>query len=247
MGDDKRGAGRVLVWSPDRPGSAPAQLDYRHVGRVNAIALLADGRVVTFGANWQTLVWDPARPDVQSQLSMTSGQVAAVAVLADGRVATRDDTGLLKVWDPGSPGTAPSELGHHRGEAKAMAALADGRLATGGENGQVWIWDPNNPVIPPPRSSDFQTRLKIEMERPRPEILGLHEHPVTAVAVLADGRVVSGGYDRQVQIWDPNRPRVPVGQVSCSVITLATAPPGPFGSDLVIAHEGGGLSLWSAK
>jgi Trypsin-like peptidase domain/WD domain, G-beta repeat len=36
--------------------------------------------------------------------------------------------------------------------------------------------------------------------------LGRHDGPVTAVAVLPDGRVVSGGFDRRVLVWDPARP-----------------------------------------
>ena len=44
-GDD----GRVLVWDPATPGTGPAELG-RHDGRVKAVAVLADGRVVTGGA-----------------------------------------------------------------------------------------------------------------------------------------------------------------------------------------------------
>ena len=36
--------------------------------------------------------------------------------------------------------------------------------------------------------------------------LGRHDGPVAAVAVLPDGRVVSGGNDGRVLVWDPARP-----------------------------------------
>ena len=36
--------------------------------------------------------------------------------------------------------------------------------------------------------------------------LGRHEYGVAAVAVLGDGRVVSGGDDGRLLVWDPSRP-----------------------------------------
>jgi hypothetical protein len=78
-----------------------------------------------------------------------------------------------------------------------------------------------------------------------PAELGRHDGPVGAVAVLADGRVVSGGDDRRVLVCDSARPGTQVIQLSCPVTTLATAPPGRATPNLVIAHQGGGLSRWS--
>jgi WD40 repeat protein len=40
-----------------------------------------------------------------------------------------------------------------------------------------------------------------------PVRLGSHAGAVTAVAVLSDGRVVSGGFDDRVLVWDPANPR----------------------------------------
>ena len=81
--------------------------------------------------------------------------------------------------------------------------------------------------------------------RPGPAELGRHDGGVRAVAALADGRVVSGGNDRRVLIWDPVRASMRVIQLSCSLTTLAIVPPYPARSDLVIAHQGSGFSLWS--
>jgi hypothetical protein len=70
----------------------------------------------------------------------------------------------------------------------------------------------------------------------------LHNHlPILCALSGNDG--VQG--DRRVLVWDPARPGMPVIQLSCPVTTLATAPPGRPTPNLVIAHRGGGLSLWS--
>jgi WD40 repeat protein len=77
-----------------------------------------------------------------------------------------------------------------------------------------------------------------------PAELGGHDGGVRAVAVLPDGRVVSGGDDRRVLVWDVTT-RTEIAQLGCSVTALATGPLSPGGSSLVIAHHGAGFSLWS--
>jgi WD40 repeat protein len=99
-------------------------------------------------------------------------------------------------------------------------------VVTGGRDGRVLIWNPAAPGADPAE-------------------LGRHDGGVRAVAVLADGRVVTGGADRRVLIWGPGRASTQIIQLSCALTTLATAPPRGARSDLVIAHEGGGFSLWS--
>jgi hypothetical protein len=66
---------------------------------------------------------------------------------------------------------------------------------------------------------------------------------VRAVAVLPDGRVVSGGND-SVLMWDVTT-RTEIAHLGCSVTALATGPLGPGESSLVVAHHGAGFSQWS--
>jgi WD40 repeat protein len=54
--------------------------------------------------------------------------------------------------------------------------------------------------------------------------LGRHEGPVSAVAWSSDGRVVSGGDDGRVLLWDPavpGKPATELGRHEISVIALA--------------------------
>ena len=104
--------------------------------------------------------------------------------------------------------------------------MADGRVVTGGSDGRVLIWNPARAGTGPAE-------------------LGRHDGWVRAVAVMADGRVVTGGDDGRVLVWDPAGTTTHVVQLSCSVTALATAPLGAARSNLVIAHRGSGLSLWS--
>lgn len=51
----------MLIWDPDHPGTAPAELG-RHHDWVGAVAALPGGRVVTAGDDGRVLVWDADRP-----------------------------------------------------------------------------------------------------------------------------------------------------------------------------------------
>jgi len=62
-----------------------------------------------------------------------------------------------------------------------------------------------------------------------PVELGRHDNGVTALAVLPDGRVVSGGHDHRVLVWDPSRPGsgpVELGRHNDVVTAVAVLPDG---------------------
>jgi hypothetical protein len=67
---------------------------------------------------------------------------------------------------------------------------------------------------------------------------------VGAVAVLPDGRVVSGGNDRRVLVWDATT-QEQVAQLGCSVMGLTAVQASCGDASLVIVHEGQGFSVWS--
>ena len=65
------------------------------------------------------------------------------------------------------------------------------------------------------------------------------------MAVLPDGRVVTGGNDWRLVVWAPARTGTQVVQLNCSVTALAAEPLSRNKSDLVVAHECNGFSFWS--
>jgi cytochrome c len=120
---------------------------------VNAITVLADGRVITGGDDGRVLVWDPDTRDRGPAESDRYPQVDAVTALPDGRLVTGDRTvnGQVMVWGTTVSGRfarltrqrqrAPSELGRNDGGTTAIGVLPDGRIVTGGAYGQVLAWD----------------------------------------------------------------------------------------------------------
>ncbi len=227
-GDD----GRVLIWDPAAVTGRPIEVG-RHSRRVGAVAVLPDNRVVSGGDDGRVLVWEPttasaAQLALPFELGRHSRAVGAVAVLPDGRVVSGGDDGRVLIWDPAVARTDPIELGRHSGAAQAVAALPDGRVVSAGDDGRVRVWDP---------ASLGTAAIEV----------GRHDGMARTLVALPDGRVVSAGDDRRVRVWDVSA-QVEHTRVSCSALALAVAARSDADDcQLVMAHEGGGISTWSFR
>ena len=170
------------------PGSDPVELG-RHDDRVPAVAVLPDGRVVSGGTTGGCWCGIPPRPGSDPvELGRHDGWVWAVAVLPDGRVVSGGDDGRVLVWDPAAPGSDPVELGRHDGcgDGGGGAAGRAGGQRRGRRAG----------------AAVGSGRARGRPGRARPP----RRLRCVAVAVLPDGRVVSGGDDGRVLVWDPAAP-----------------------------------------
>ncbi len=199
----------VLVWDPARPGAGPAELGWSRYDWVLAVTALADGRIATGSRGGQVLIWDPARPGTgPAELGHHEDWVPAVAALADGRIVTGGHDGRVLVWDPARRRGRRTKLGHHDGGVLTVAVLADGRVVTGGLDGRVLMWDPAHPRAHPAELGRHEA-AKLGRDESA-ELDGDDEwrqdYWVEAMAALTDGRVVSGGIDGRVLMWDPARP-----------------------------------------
>jgi hypothetical protein len=79
------------------------------------VAVLADGRVVSGGADKRLVLWEPAASDVQPNEGgrYDRAAVAAVAALPGGRVVSGGCDGRVLLWEASEPGSQPVELGRH--------------------------------------------------------------------------------------------------------------------------------------
>jgi WD40 repeat protein len=101
----------------------------------------------------------------------------------------------------------------------AVAALPDGRVVTSGGSG-VLVWEPDDPAVLVWEPDDAEVG-PVELDWP--------DSGVTAVAVLPDGRVVTGGYGGRVLVWDPDDPvddPVELGRHESWVRAVAVLPDG---------------------
>ena len=185
-------------------------------------------------------IWTTRRTSraLSAELGGHDGLVHALVVLPDGRVVSGGKDGRVLVWDPSQPGSGPVQVGGHDSWVRAVAGLADGRVVSSGADGWVLVWDPSRPGSDPVQLGRHDLGRWLVVE-PGQTFIG-----VRAVAVLPNGRVVSGGSDNRVLIWDVATQRQ-VAQVDCSVNGLAAVQASHGGGSLVVVHKGHGFSLWS--
>ena len=108
--------------------------------------------------------------------------VRALALLDDGRLcAAIGDDGVSVVHPPDRLQRCPAS---DRVDAHALVALRGGRLATACGDGRVLLWDGLNPTTPA-------------------RLLGRQGAQARALAVDAEGGVLSGGSDGTLYAWNP--------------------------------------------
>jgi WD40 repeat protein len=191
--------GVLRIWDVASVGGPDIELG-RPADQVNAITLLADGRVVSGGSDGVVRIWDPDHPSIKPE--PRHREVNAVGLLANGRVVCGDSDGAVRVWNPARPSDRSINIGSHGGQVNAIAV---GQLrerdviVSGGTDGIVRMWNP----------ATLRSPHGGELGRHDDWIFTRRPGHVLAVAILADGRVISGGTDALVRMWDPTHPDRP--------------------------------------
>ena len=229
-----------ISWEAD-----PVELG-RHDGRVSAVAVLPDGRVVSGGADGRVLVWGcgqvwdelvelaamtvqcrrrPRLGPGRSTLAATTVPCTRWRCLADGRVGSAAEP-MGGCWSGLRPRLGRTRWGLRRHEDRVLVVvvLPDGRVVSGGADRRVQLW--SSATAPTARSAT----------------VGHLDRTVSLLAVLPDGRVVSSGTDRRVWVWDRDGP-VEIGSHNKGVVLgLAVLPDGR----VVSSGVDGRILVWDA-
>ena len=229
--------GRVLIWDPGRLRRRPVELG-RHRDWVWTIAVRPDGTVISGGRDNQIFRWDPDRPGSTAfKLCSYRAPVLKVALLPDERLVVLSDGTGAAIWDPADPEGDLVELDCRYDIPETLAVLPDGRIIVGVRVGTLLTFDPRKPEVGP--------TLFGQHNYVGPTVFGQHDSWVHTISVLRNRRIVTAGRDNRILIWDLDAPGTPLAELGCPAITLAAASLEPAGSALAVAHEGGGISLWS--
>ena len=222
----------VAAAKPTRPAKAePVGLirEFKgHEGRVNGVAVSADGtRLISGGQDRSLRLWDLESAAPLLRLDH-DGPVTSVAMTPDGLTGLSGSLDrTVRVWDlRPDRGLGVHRLEGHTGPVFAVAFGPDNRLVlSGGGDRTIRLWDP-----------------KTGRPDGGPRPLG-HESAVVALAVSGGGTALAGCDDGTIWQWDlKSRQRVRVLTAPGPVLCLALS---PDGHRALSGHPDGVLILWN--
>jgi len=221
-----------------------------HEGQVTSVAVSSDGQRIASGSKDKTVrVWDARSGEELECLRGHEGWVGSVAVSPDGRRVVSgpggfSDDNAVRVWDLES-GEELACLGGHDGSVNSVALSPDGRRLILGSH-DVKVWDLGSGLqlaslsghTDPPLGENLREAYEAAWafggSRP--------EGQVEAVAVSPNGsRIVSGGNDRTVRVWDTESGR----ELACLLGHAGAV--SPDGLKIVSAGQDSTVRVWNAR
>ena len=196
---------RVRVWDLGESNLAVPEPFKVRAGRVFALCVRPDGGVIGGGADGKLWSWEPVHGTGPVELGRHDSPVTAVSVLPGSLVVSCAADGRLHVWDRKVPGELVRVPGSHDGAVLAYAAGLG--VVSGGYDGRVLLWDVTGSA--------------------RPVLFGAHSSPVSAITVLPDGSVATGGIAGDIVIWGgmhPGGEDIEIGSVAARLNALAALP-----------------------
>lgn len=102
-----------------------------------------------------------------------------------------------RVWD-GDTGACLAILTGHTGDVNAVSRSSNGYIVTSSNDNSLRVWDTSRYAD---AKKPFRYSFRHNMPLTAECVLQGHQHFVSCVAVLSDGRIVSGSFDKTLIVW----------------------------------------------
>lgn len=131
-------SGQLLVWERRGEGWQALELGETHQQRIQAIAFLAGGRLVSVGEDRQVCITEIGAASRTSVIATLPGKLYSLAVLSPNVIAVGGSDNRIAVIDI----ERKAKIGYldgHRGTISGLA-FRDGRLISGSYDGEARVW-----------------------------------------------------------------------------------------------------------
>ncbi|MEY4669012.1 MAG: hypothetical protein RL518_1711 [Pseudomonadota bacterium] len=153
-----------------------------HIAAVRAVAVLADGRIVTGGNDTTLLVWSAATKEeyaaARAEIRAQYARMASSSTDLSFGIHAESQNSLLRQR------MIHAALRGHTQPITCVANIRDGRIVSGSADGTLRVW----------------TERKGDSEWIS-DALRAHAGPITSVKVTEEPHIISGSSDGTVRIW----------------------------------------------
>jgi WD40 repeat protein len=202
------GDGTVRLWEAGT--GRPLATLQGHTGGVRAVALTQDGELVASGGqDGAVRLWEASTGRLLAKLPGNPLGLWGVAVSMDGTLAASGGgDGNVRLWETRT-GRLLATLQGETGGIWSVALSADGqRVAGGDEQGTAWLWQ--SPLTTGTAAEcwggqrlNAGSTLAAPSSRARAlATLEAHASAVASLVLTDDGRLLSGGADGSIRVWD---------------------------------------------
>jgi WD40 repeat protein len=132
--------GEIRLWNPADPAD-PGRILGRHDNQVRAVAVTADGIIITGGIGGSIRFWDRLRSGRWSTELGRHGSVMDIAILSGRYVISAGLNGTVRLWDAKHPAKGCTEM-IPDSAVRSVTATPDGHVLFGCADGTLGLWDP---------------------------------------------------------------------------------------------------------
>jgi WD40 repeat protein len=163
-----------------------------HSDAIKYVDVIDDRQIVSCSIDGTTRMWDLQTGNSKVIFSGRHNPTSCIITLFDGRISFGSSDKTIKIWNPR---TEKYEIifSGHTGLVKCICVLSNKYIVSGSADNTIKIWNlhswDSTKEIPQTRNCDFT-------------FTG-HTASVNCIAILPDGRFVSGSDDKTLRIWNP--------------------------------------------
>jgi len=194
-------SGRIRLVDTGTVCDAPTPMS--HTAAVTALVVFRDGTLASGSDDATVRVWNVGSATCMAVLTGHSDRIAALAVLASGHLASASNDRTVRLWDAATWTCYAVLSTNYR---CVMVALPDGRLACSDPTSAIHVWDTHRCLPSCDGNAATGQRSVAGHCVSKVELKG-HTDSVTTMALLPDGRLVSGGADGVIHMWCLPPPR----------------------------------------
>ena len=215
----------------------PTTMIIRHSQRIACLEVLSDDCVVSGSWDKTVELYDPVTRQPEAIIHH-KGSIYCLAALPNGNLASGSGDKTVRLWDRAT--RQAKVIIKHKKRVTCLAVLPGSRVASGSSDQTVCLWDSTMEIgksilkhqgritclvawadgVVSADDAGTVCRWSLRTEQSAPIIQHGHASRVNCIEVMRDDRVLSGGDDGTLRLWDPATNQILIYLAGSAIVSL---------------------------